>query len=77
MDAFFIGTRGGSPSLFLKEDVSAAEPTRRVPSSVTMLFVKERYEETGNYNGSINETAGYHSNAIGPEMSIYSPGWSN
>ena len=76
MDAFFIGTRGGSPSLFLKEDVSAAEPTRRVPSSVTMVFVKERYEETGNYNGSIHETAGYHSNAIGPEMSIYSPGWS-
>ncbi len=76
MDAFFIGTRGASPALFLKEDVSAAEPTRRVPSSVTMVFVKERYEETGNYNGSINETAGYHSNAIGPEMSIYSPGWS-
>lgn len=41
-----------------------------------MVFVKERYEQTGNYNGSIEETTGYHSNAIGHGLSVYSPGWS-
>ncbi|MDY2668952.1 choice-of-anchor M domain-containing protein [Schaalia hyovaginalis] len=76
MDAFYIGTRGGTPQLFLKEDVSASEPTARVPSSVTMVFVKERYEKTGDFKGSIQETAGYHSNAKSRTMSIYSPGWS-
>lgn len=76
MDAFYIGTHGGKPHLFLKEDVTSAEPTPRVPSSVTMKFVKERYEQTGDFNGSIEESAGYHSNTFGRGLSIYSPGWS-
>lgn len=76
MDAFYVGTRDGRPQLFLKEDVTDSEPTAREPSSVKMVFVKERYEQTGDFRGSIDEKAGYHSNAIGRDMSVYSPGWS-
>lgn len=76
MDAFYVGTLDGRPQLFLKEDVTASEPTAREPSSVKMVFVKERYEQTGDFQGSIDEKAGYHSNAIGRGMSVYSPGWS-
>lgn len=76
MDAFYIGSRQGKASLFLKEDVTSSTATARIPSSVTLVFVKDRYEKTGNFNGSIQEIAGYHSNASNRNMTIFSPGWS-